>query len=202
MSDWSSAQFQSVTWILKTEMFIGRSADTLCSRKGSPKQRVQQLKDIQPRQYQLLRMNVLLALSFIDAHKEAQDRLQDELGKGGGDTLAAFNIVMNESKAEVRKAREVLMSQTKKKLNHVISHYLCIILLNKQARYVKQLSDSGVLLPREVRHQLEAIDHEIIHIRSCPLDKHPGAIDFADHAAEFKGEAQKRRKRAKQKSIM
>lgn len=200
LCDWTLAHFNSGTWILKMEMFVRRATDSYCSKKGGTKERMRQLWDLQPREYQALRMKVLLALSFIDAHKEAQDRLQDELGKGSGDAFAAFNLVMSESKAEVRKARELITSHNKKKLNHVISHYLCVILLNKQARYIKQLADSGVLLPREVRHLLEEVDHEIIHIRVCPLDKHPGAIDFADDV-EFKG-GTRSRKRVKQKSFL
>lgn len=202
LCDWTSAQFNSVTWIQKTEWLVKRAARSCCV-KGSAKKRIGQLRDLDPEKYQALRMNVLLALSFIDAHKEAQDRLQDELNTGSGDTFAAFRIVMKESAAQMRKAKEVLMSQTKKKLNHVISHYLCVILLNKQARYVKQLADSGVLLPRELRHFLEEIDHEIIHIRVCPEDKHPGAIEFADEAELFKAGGRERgRKRVKQQSIL
>ncbi|KAL7554240.1 hypothetical protein ACHAWF_017833 [Thalassiosira exigua] len=199
LCDWTSAHFNSMTWIQKTKWYIRRATNS-CGRKGGAKQRFERLTDLEPEQYQKLRMSVLLAMSFIDSHKEAQDRLQDELAKGSGDAYAAFSLVMNESKAEVRKAREVLKSQTKKKLNHVISHFLCVILLNKQARYIKQLAESGVLLPREVRHQLEEIDHEIIHIRACPLDKHPGAIDFADEI-EYKG-GSRGRKRVKQKSFL
>lgn len=207
LCDWTSAQFNSVTWTLKCEMAVRRATSSFCSRKGGPKQRVEQLRDLEPGQYQELRMNVLLALSFIDAHKEAQDRLKDELGKGSGTAEVAFNKVTNESKAEVRKVKDVLMKQTKKKLNHVISHYLCVILLNKQARYIQQLADSGVLLPREVRHFLEEIDEEIIHIRSCPLDKHPNAIDFVDETADYDETGQFRgpvraRKRVRQKSIL
>ena len=119
LCDWTSAQFNSVTWTLKCEMAVRRATSSFCSRKGGPKQRVEQLRDLEPGQYQELRMNVLLALSFIDAHKEAQDRLKDELGKGSGTAEVAFNKVTNESKAEVRKVKDVLMKQTKKKLKQL-----------------------------------------------------------------------------------
>ncbi len=99
-------------------------------------------RDQQPLRYQQLRLDVLRAFLFVDAHKEAQDRLRDEFGEGRGEVTSAFRIVMDESREQVRKAKEVLKSKNKKQLKHVISHYLCIILQNKAARYVQLLLDS------------------------------------------------------------
>ncbi len=158
-------------------------------------------RDQQPLRYQQLRLDVLRAFSFVDAHKEAQDRLRDEFGEGRGEVTSAFRIVMDESRAQVvRKAEEVLKSKNKKQLKHVISHYLCIIPQNKAARYVQLLLDSGVLLKREATHYLEHIDENIQHIRFCRLDKHPGFIERVDESKLM--QPRPRRKRVKQKSIL
>jgi hypothetical protein len=142
----------------------------------------------------------LRAFSFVDAHKEAQDRLRDEFGEGGPEAAAAFRIVMDESRAQVRKAEAVLRSN-KKQLKHVISHYLCIILQNKAARYIQLLMDSGVLLKREAVHYLEHIDENIHHIRFCQLDTHPGFIEPHIDESELL-QPRPRRKRDFRKSIL
>jgi polyhydroxyalkanoate synthesis regulator phasin len=112
----------------------------------------------------------------------------------------AFSIVMEESQAQVKEANDLLRTKKKTQLNHVISHHFCIILQNKAARYIKQLLESGVLAQREARHYLDPIEHQIIDIRHCPLDKHPGSIEF--HELEEVKESMTRRKRVKQKSLL
>lgn len=151
---------------------------------------------------QQLRLDVLRAFSFIDAHSEADDRLNDEFGDGPPDTNSAFRVVMEESRAQVRKANAVLNSKNQEELKHVISQYLCVILQNKYARYVKLLLDSGVLLQREARHYLEEIDHSIIDIRSRPMEELPGTIVIVEDAVEEEKTTRKRRKRVKQKSLL
>ena len=184
LNDWKTANDLSIELYLRSEATADRVAGSCCGKRKGVKERIDELVDISsPLEYQRLRLNVLRALSFIDAHKEAQDRLQDELAGNhlhkNVDTtrsMAAFKEVMKESKGEVRKAKEVLKSQNKKKLKHVISHYLCTIIQNKTARYIKLLLDSGVLLQKEARHFLEEIDEDVRHIRKCPLfGDHPGS---------------------------
>lgn len=52
--------------------------------------------------------------------------------------------------------------------------------MNKTARYINLLLDSGVLLQKEARHFLEEIDEDVRHIRKCPLfGDHPGSIQSA-----------------------
>jgi hypothetical protein len=225
LDDWNKSQVATGRYVDQTEYFLVRLYACLRFRKTRPdarnlglsrtrslrgnfnqqvSQRILALRDEEPLLYQRLRLEVLRAFSFIDAHSEAQDRLHDEFGQGGGEMAAAFRTVINESKAEVQKAEAVLRSKTKKQLKSVISHYLCTILQNKAARYIKLLMDSGVLLPRETRHYLEKIEHNIIEIRHCPLDEHPGTIKLK-HAEEeeLKGKAARpRRKRERQQSIL
>jgi hypothetical protein len=151
--------------------------------------------------YQHLRLEVLRAFSFIDAHNDAQDRLRAEFGESRGDVMAALRLVLEESKSEVAKAQGVLGSKTKKQQRDVISHLLCTILLNKAARNIRVLMESGVLLPREATEELETIEHHILGIRSCSmsLEEHPGHIQVAE-VAEAPGS--RRRARVRQNSLL
>jgi hypothetical protein len=76
----------------------------------------------------------------------------------------------------------------------VISHYLCIILQNKAARYVQLLLEWGVLLKREATHYLEHIVENIQHIRFCRLDKHPGFIERVDESKLMQPRPRRKRK--------
>lgn len=201
LCDWTSMHIGSSQFVYKTEHFFNRILGCCCTKRN-PQQRFSHLKDMEPFHYQQLRLEILRSLSFIDAHKEAQERLQEEFGGSKDEESVAFSVVMEESRAEVRKAREVLKAKNKKKLKNVISHYLCTILQNKAARYVNALFESGVLLQKEARHFIEEIEHHIKHIRECDLDKHEGSIDFADESEEEVHEWRNRRRRTKQKSLM
>jgi len=203
LCDWSSMQIGSSKFVYKAEHYGNQIMRCCCTREGTAKARLEKLGDTKPFEYQQMRLDVLRALSFIDAHKEAQSRLQDEfIGRTSGtdDAAVAFRAVMAESRLEVRKAKEVLGLKNKKKLKHVISHYLCTILQNKTARYVNVLCESGVLLQKEARHFLEEIEHHIREVRKCPLDKHPGSIDFADEVDIQ--DWRRARRRVKQKSFL
>ena len=197
LNDWKTANDLSIELYLRTEATADRVAGSCCGKRKGVRERIDELVDVaSPLEYQKLRLNVLRALSFIDAHKEAQDRLQDELAGNHlhvdtARSMAAFKEVMKESKGEVRKAKEVLKSQNKKKLKHVISHYLCCVIQNKTARYIKLLLDSGVLLQKEARHFLEEIDEDVRHIRKCPLfGDHPGSTQSTHDETKRPGDDQ------------
>jgi len=204
LNDWALSQVTSNDYIDQTEDYFHRLYRCLTVKRGHPEERIHTLADADPLHYQQLRLVVIRAFSFMDAHRDAQDRLGDEFGSARGETAAAFRIVLEESKTQVSLAEKVLRSKTKKQLKNVISHYLCIVVQNKAARYFNRLVSSGVLLPREARHHLEEIDHEILHIRSCSIDEHPGTIKVADVVPEEEeiGGPRRRRRRIKQESIL
>jgi hypothetical protein len=156
------------------------------------------------RDYGQLRLTVLRAFSFIDAHKEAEHRLFDEFGETQGDLHNAFLTVMRESKQQVKLAEDQIKSKTKKQLKLVISHYMCTTLLNKMARFITVLHTSGILLARESRVLLEEIDESINHVRLCTMDEHPGKIEIAEDVeiGDNPAASMRRRKRKKQKSIL
>jgi hypothetical protein len=204
LNDWALSQVTSNEYIDQTEDIFHRLYRCLTVRRGHPEERMHTLADADPLHYQQLRLVVIRAFSFMDAHRDAQDRLGDEFGSATGETAAAFRIVLEESKAQVSLAENVLRSKTKKQVKNVISHYLCIIVQNKMARYFNRLISSGILLPREARHHLEEIDHAILHIRSCSIDEHPGTIKVANvvPTEEDTGGPRIRRRRIRQESIL
>lgn len=183
LNDWDS-WVKTPSILKKADFYAGRGiriVSSCCSRNAVPGDENQmKLFDRDSFEYQQLRLNVLRALSFIDAHWEAQARMHAEFGDATGETEAAFRSVMAESRAEVEQAKEVLSSQNKRNLKHIISHNLCMILNNKTARYYNMLFESGVLMQRESRHFLEEIEHHLIDIRECHYDKHPGSVEFDD----------------------
>ena len=205
LDDWILSQLASTDLVSsglvnRSGEFIKRMYGSCCVRGTKTLPQTDALRDTRSLQYQQLRLDVLRAFAFIDAHEEAQDRLGDEFGEKAGDTASAFRLVMAESDAQVSKAKDVLKRKNKKQLQHVISHHLCILLQNKLARFIKMLSDSGILLPREARHFLEKVDTSIKDIRTCNVEEHEGTIEF-EEPQEF-ARSRRTRKRIKQKSIL
>ena len=203
LNDWNLAQVVSNEYVDKVEDFFSRVLGGLskCHEHHQPENRPFTMKEMDPLQYQKLRLTVLRSFSFMDAHREAQDRLRDEFGGAKGEMSVAFEMVLQESEKQVRRAEEILRSKTKKQLKDVISHHLCIILHNKTARYINLLLQGGVLLPIEARVYLEEIEHEVRHIRTCPLDRHPGTIEVDLTQEETEGVPRRRRK-VRQKSVL
>jgi NhaP-type Na+/H+ or K+/H+ antiporter len=212
LDDWRASQIASPELVEKVEdscrriyNFFSFSRKVDSDPRNSKATRLMTLRDERPLKYQLYRLDVLRAFSFIDAHLEAQDRLREEFGKETGDLWFAFQRVLQESKAQIRKAGEILRTANKKRLKHVISHHLCLILQGKAARYYQLLHDSGVLSAREAHQYLHEIDRQVVAIRKCGLDKHPGTIDYADEVHLENGDSSHplpRRRRKKQTSLL
>ena len=204
LTDWDSARLVSTESMDKIND-IGERLFALflrCNGKTSTTTEIKSFRDLTRAGGEVqkgIRLDVLRAFSFIDAHKEAQDRLRDELGAEKGELGRAFEFVMRESRDEVRKATDVLRTKKKGLLRNIISHHLCIVLLNKSARYITLLMESGVLLQKEATHLREEIEESFAHIRSCQMDKHPGTLDLdVEIARDDRG----RRRRIRQKSIL
>ena len=218
IDDWTLSRIVSSDVVDRTRDIFLRIYGTifLGSRKSGKKEEPipththgmpSSMKDTHHLDTQRLRLSVLRAFSFVDAHKEAEERLRDKFEDiAGGELRNAFLTVLRESAKQVKLAEEVLRTKTKRQLKQVISHYLCITLQNKTARYIGVLVESGVLLPGEAREYLEEINESISEMRSCPLAEHPGAIvieeDEEDGTVQGQGTNVRRRKRVKQKSLL
>lgn len=136
LNDWDLSRIVSTEYIDKTrDIFVSLYGTFFIGQRGdeSHPHVPGELKHLETQQ---LRLTVLRAFSFVDAHKEAEGRFRDKFEGSEGDLRSAFLQVMRESHKQVKRAENVIRSKTKKQLKQVISHYLCIILQNKSARYV------------------------------------------------------------------
>jgi NhaP-type Na+/H+ or K+/H+ antiporter len=211
LDDWRASQIASPELVERVEdsfrrfFCFGCSSSTVgMDQNKSDITQHMTLREESPLKYQLLRLDVLRAFSFIDAHMEAQDRLRDEFGKESGDLQDALRAMLAESHAQIRKAGDTLRSTNKKQLKQVISHHLCMILQSKSARYFQKLHDTGVLSSREASKYLQDADQHIIAIRNCRHEKHQGSLEYAT-AADFEDRDTSHplpRRRRKQKSLL
>ena len=92
--------------------------------------------------YRRLRVDVHIALSFIDAHISATDCFTEEFCDPPFEEEG--KLVARESRDQVRKAQTFLESQNQDDVKVIVSHLLCTILLNKFARYVESVTGHRV----------------------------------------------------------
>jgi len=137
--------------------------------------------------YQRLRRDIHLALAFINAHRNAQEKVKHEfMGVDPDiDTVEAYNVVLRESNNEIVKAEQLLASSHKRDLRVIVSHLLCILLLNKTARHVEFLTATGILTSRDAHHHLEEIEHALAHLRECTAVSH-GELTLAEKQKSLK----------------
>mmetsp|Transcript_27066 Transcript_27066/g.40073 ORF Transcript_27066/g.40073 Transcript_27066/m.40073 type:complete len:877 (-) Transcript_27066:218-2848(-) len=119
-----------------------------------------------------LRIEVQLAISFIEAHKAAQAQFLE------CDTFTdAQAQVIEESKVQVRMAEDVLKFNDKDLVQRHVSLLFCKILLNKQARFLQNLAEKGQLSSREVHHPLAEVEKAIRELTRSPVDGYPDQMD-------------------------
>lgn len=123
-----------------------------------------------------LRFDVLRALSFVDAHRRAQERFAAETLEGEVDDaiVAQAKAVLKESEKQVSLAEDLLRSKDHEDVCVLISHLFAVILLNKVARDAERLQGNGILHEKEARKYLEAVENELHHIEFCAQRVHPG----------------------------
>ena len=119
---------------------------------------------------------VKTALAFIAAHQQCQIIFIDGFTKVKEEFTAAEDIVLQESEAEVTKAKEYLASFEACEVSVIVSFLLSTILLNKTARYLEYLCTEGLLHPGEISDQLEGIEEELRELRHCHHTDIPGAL--------------------------
>jgi hypothetical protein len=117
--------------------------------------------------YQQQRIDVLRALSFIKAHEEALEKFKAQFEDPDGSFCESEQRVVDEVKAEMASAREVLKSCDKHDLNMITSHYFCTILLNQMAAYIEKLLDGGILMDREATTYLEGVEKSLEYAKHC-----------------------------------
>lgn len=124
-----------------------------------------------------LRFDVYRALSFIAAHRRAQERFSNETLEGaevGDEIVTIAKRVLLESESQVAMAEDLIRSKDSEDVCNLVSHLFSVILLNKIAREVVRLQVNGILHEKEAREYLEAVNQELLHIEFCSKRVHPG----------------------------
>jgi hypothetical protein len=116
--------------------------------------------------YQQLRIDVLLALAFIKAHEEGLKRFRAQFADSVRDFFESEQTVVDEVKAEMASAQEVLTSCEKHDLDIITSHYFCIILFNQMAAHIEKLLDGGILMDSEASAYLQEVEKSLKYARN------------------------------------
>ena len=118
------------------------------------------------------RTNMLKAFVFQDAHRKARKLLKAEFADDADDTLTeASKIILGESEKQEQFAIDFLDSVNDAEKETFVSHYVCLILLNKAAASVEKHSTAGLLKDTEAEGFLELIDEAVQGIHAC-VNKH------------------------------
>lgn len=116
-----------------------------------------------------MRIHVLRAVCFIEAHQIAERKLQAFMTAMDENTVEvsanqterqmvvdALEVVLEESRSQVVAAERLL--DRVPDLNIIMSHYVSIILLNRLSRFVERLALEGVVETAEAQKYLDKID--------------------------------------------
>lgn len=127
-------------------------------------------------EYRVLKFDVFLALSFIQAHRNAQGKFRSEFLQDaeGDDMVKAAKMVLIETEKQVGLAEETLKSKDQKDVCVMVSHLFCVILLNKIARDAEAMCGSGILKDKEAHKYVAQVEQELHRIEFCSLQVHPG----------------------------
>lgn len=131
-------------------------------------------------------LEISRGLAFIFAHREAQNKFRSYFAERRVAVPPAEKLVLEESAAQVEEAENLLKSFDEKIVKSVLSHALCLELLNGGAKYIEMLLESGLLKEREGRAYLMSMDNSIHQVSLCDLDKHPSGLSEKDKAEIIK----------------
>ena len=124
--------------------------------------------------HQQLRLEVTIAVSFLEAHKSARKRFEQEFCT---ENLTDFQkIVEGESLAQSHKAEAFLQERNDDDVGLVLSHVLCLFLLNKASRNVVILAKWGLLTHQEANERIHQIELDIEHLRRGAHSNYPGGL--------------------------
>ena len=125
-------------------------------------------KEFPSNEHQQKRTAMLKAYVFQDAHRTARRLLQAEFADDADDSLTeASKMILKESEHQEEHATALLHSIDKAEKETFVSHYVCLILLNKAAANVERHNKSGLLRDQEASEFLELIDNAVQDIHTC-----------------------------------
>ena len=151
LNDWENVHIFSDTWATYADVAMHK-VRTLNQSKSRSNDQIK------------IETAVKTALAFVAAHVHSQRTLLNEF-PGIGEVRAAHELVIQESKAQVTKAKKFLGTIDPTELSMIISINLSVILLNKTAQYLEYLCAEGLLHSGEVSEHLERIGDSLRELR-------------------------------------
>jgi len=168
LEDWNALEVASDSFARPAETALYNIFSAF-ARKSRPKF---------DRDFLIVNFKVRQILVFIHAHHWAKHIFKGEFSKGYHGTLTeAEKTVMDESEAQVELANEALAQLNETDVVIVKSHYVCQILLNRAAYYLRKLNKHGLLSEREAGHYLEEIEESLMHVKECKEVYHSDEMD-------------------------
>ena len=124
-------------------------------------------------------------VSFISAHKSAEQVFQDKFGALHDELSEDEKTVLAESQDQVAQALAILQNKMDAKTVRLIaSHRFCRILLKKASNYVEDLNRNDLLKNAEAQELLDEIQDLAFGVAYCTAKKHDGEIKFEEDVDE------------------
>lgn len=116
------------------------------------------------------RTNVVRAFAFQEAHEYAREKFQSEFAASEDSALAeAAKDILRESQCQEEKAAAVLNAIDKHELEVLVSHFVCIILLNKAKNYIIKHHKSGLIPDTDAHDLLDQVDEMVHDTHTCVM---------------------------------
>lgn len=118
-----------------------------------------------------LQSAILKMYAFARAHEHAQEFFQEQLGECDKDLSVAGNIVLSESRNQVKEVIDELDCSDNEDFVIIVStHKLCEILLNKGIKYIETLQANGLLKDSETEEMVEEMAHHLNEVKQTKLE--------------------------------
>ena len=134
-------------------------------------------------------LQIYYGTGFTEAHTRAQAAFKST---AAGHILSDEMItVLEESQAQVEAAEAAIALINKDRVQTILVHLVCQILLNKAGEWIGELNEQGMLKDQEAEHELESIQHDIDGIAQChgewvllPCQGHDTTHHHSGHGSE------------------
>jgi len=125
-------------------------------------------------EFQRFRNAVLRAMALIEAHSTAEKKLlsyakASEWARNDNPWLKnAVDTVLREQSNSVQEVNATLSMLPTSRIDSIVSHYVCLLLLRKLAKFVETCVLDGQLTKKEAKEFLAKIDHSAYNTQGCP----------------------------------
>lgn len=136
--------------------------------------------------YNVQRLQIERALSFMAAHRFAQQFIQKEFEDSDCELSELGKVVFNESQIQYRAAQAVLEKYPPDVVSGIVSHKFCLIILNSSVSYLSRLVEHGLLKEQEAEHLVKEIEDDINKVLSCDEKHHPGEVSEDEEEVRYR----------------